>query len=91
MRIGSRLNMIKRAELAEAETSVMVAYDLAVRLALEAAGVEFIDENGGGPGLRFIKCPRFLRLNNTPIQRSRRSTCQLTYTHSACETEETGC
>ena len=26
------------------------AHDLAVRRALEAAGVEFIDENGGGPG-----------------------------------------
>ena len=28
------------------------ANDLAVRHALEAAGVEFIDENGGGPGVR---------------------------------------
>jgi hypothetical protein len=28
------------------------ANDLAIRHALEAAGVEFIDENGGGPGLR---------------------------------------
>jgi hypothetical protein len=26
-------------------------YDLAVRSALEAAGVEIIDENGGGPGV----------------------------------------
>jgi hypothetical protein len=26
------------------------ANDLAVRRALESAGVEFIDENGGGPG-----------------------------------------
>jgi hypothetical protein len=26
--------------------------DLAVRHALEAAGVEFIDENGGSPGVR---------------------------------------
>jgi len=26
--------------------------DLAVRRALESAGVEFIDENGGGPGVR---------------------------------------
>lgn len=24
----------------------------AIRLALEAAGIEFIDENGGGPGVR---------------------------------------
>jgi hypothetical protein len=28
------------------------ANDLAVRRALEAAGVEFIDENGGGAGVR---------------------------------------
>jgi hypothetical protein len=29
----------------------------AVRRALEAAGVEFIDENGGGPGFRLRKPP----------------------------------
>jgi hypothetical protein len=29
-----------------------VANDLAIRHALEAAGIEFIEENGGGPGLR---------------------------------------
>jgi hypothetical protein len=43
---------IRRAELTEDETSMTVANDLAVRRALEAAGVEFIDENGGGPGVR---------------------------------------
>ena len=43
------LNTIKRAELAEDETSLTQANDLAVRRALEAAGVIFIDENGGGP------------------------------------------
>jgi hypothetical protein len=31
------------------------ANDLAVRRALEAAGVEFIDENGGGAGVRLRK------------------------------------
>jgi hypothetical protein len=31
---------------------------LAVRHALEAAGVEFIDENGGGPGVRLKKTPK---------------------------------
>ena len=46
---------IKRAELAAGVTSMTVANDLAVRRALEAAGVEFIDENGGGPGLRLRK------------------------------------
>jgi ribosome-binding protein aMBF1 (putative translation factor) len=43
---------IRRAELTDNETSMTVANDLAVRRALEAAGVEFIDENGGGPGVR---------------------------------------
>jgi len=46
---------IRRAELAETQTSMTAANDLAVRRALEAAGVEFIDENGGGPGLRLRK------------------------------------
>ena len=43
---------IRRAELADGETSMTAANDLAIRRALEAAGVEFIDENGGGPGVR---------------------------------------
>jgi transcriptional regulator with XRE-family HTH domain len=43
---------IRRAELREVDTSLTAANDLAVRRALEAAGVEFIDENGGGPGVR---------------------------------------
>lgn len=46
---------IRRAELAEDETSMTAANDLAVRRALETAGVEFIDENGGGPGVRLRK------------------------------------
>jgi hypothetical protein len=41
---------IRRAELAEFETST--DNDLAVRRAFEATGAEFIDENGGGPGVR---------------------------------------
>jgi hypothetical protein len=49
------ITTIRRAELAEAETTLTVANDLAVRRALEAAGVEFIDENGGGPGVRLRK------------------------------------
>ena len=49
---------IKRAELAAGETSMTVANDLAVRRALEAAGVDFIDENGGGPGVRLRKPTR---------------------------------
>ena len=46
---------IRRAELTDADTSMTAANDLAVRRALEAAGVEFIDENGGGPGVRLRK------------------------------------
>ena len=46
---------IRRAELAESTTSMTVANDLSVRHALEAAGVEFIEENGGGPGVRLAK------------------------------------
>jgi hypothetical protein len=34
------------------------ANDLAIRRALEAAGVEFIDENGGGLGVRLKKRTR---------------------------------
>jgi hypothetical protein len=49
---------IKRAELAAGETSMTVANDLAVRRALESAGVEFIEENGGGPGVRLRKPPK---------------------------------
>lgn len=43
---------IRRAELRESETAMTAANDHAVRRALETAGVEFIDENGGGPGVR---------------------------------------
>ena len=43
---------VRRAELSEGETSMTVANDAAVRRALEAAGVEFIDQNGGGAGVR---------------------------------------
>jgi hypothetical protein len=46
---------IRRAELTEYETSMTAANDWAVRRALEAAGVEFIEDNGGGEGVRFRK------------------------------------
>jgi hypothetical protein len=49
---------IRRAELAEGKTSMTTANDSAVRRTLEAAGVEFIDENGGGPGVRLKKRTR---------------------------------
>jgi hypothetical protein len=43
---------IRRAELSEDQTAMTAANELAVRRAFEAAGVVFIDENGGGPGVR---------------------------------------
>jgi hypothetical protein len=43
---------IRRAELTNETTSLTAANDLSLRRALEAAGVVFIDENGGGPGVR---------------------------------------
>ena len=46
---------IRRAELQDDQTKMTAANDLAVRGALESAGVEFIDENGGGPGVRLRK------------------------------------
>ena len=49
---------IRRAELAEGQTSMTAANDSAVRRTLEAGGVEFIDENGGGPGVRLRKRQR---------------------------------
>ena len=49
---------IRRAELVEGVTAMTVANDAAVRRALESAGIEFIDENGGGPGVRLRKRQR---------------------------------
>ena len=46
-------------QLADSETSMTAANDLAVWRALEMVGVEFIDENGGGAGAR-------LRLEKKP-------------------------
>jgi hypothetical protein len=46
------------AALSDGEKSMTAANNLAVRPALELAGVEFIDENGGGPGVRLRKGPQ---------------------------------
>jgi hypothetical protein len=48
-------NTVLRAELADGQTSLTAANDLAIRRAFEASGVEFIDEDGGGPGVRLRK------------------------------------
>ena len=52
---------IRRAELMDGETSMTAVNDAAVRRALENAGIEFIEENGGGPGVRFSKRMRTKR------------------------------
>jgi hypothetical protein len=43
---------IRRAELTASETKLTRVNDQAIRRVLKAAGVEFIDANGGGPGGR---------------------------------------
>ena len=56
------LTTIRRAELTERQTSLTAANDLAIRHALEAAGVVFIEENGGGVGVRLRDaCKRQIR------------------------------
>jgi transcriptional regulator with XRE-family HTH domain len=54
------VNTIRRAEVAQDATSLTAANEMAIRRAFEAAGVEFIDENGTGEGVRFHK-PRRAR------------------------------
>jgi hypothetical protein len=49
------LRTIRRAELTDFHTKMTAPNDLSIRRVLEAAGVEFINENGGGPGVRLRK------------------------------------
>lgn len=49
---------IRRVEVMEGEIPVTSANEAALRRALEAAGVEFIDENGGGLGVRLRKAQK---------------------------------
>jgi hypothetical protein len=46
---------IRRVEVVHGEIPVTLSNEAALRRALEAAGIEFIDENGGGEGVRFRK------------------------------------
>jgi hypothetical protein len=43
---------IRRAELTDSETKLTRVNDQAIRRVLEEAGIEFIDAEGGGPGVR---------------------------------------
>jgi predicted transcriptional regulator len=49
------LPTIKRLESKPGIMSAHMSTVAALRKALEAAGIEFIDENGGGPGVRLRK------------------------------------
>ena len=49
---GVSLATIHRAEAVEGKTAMTFANASAVRRAFEAAGVELIEEDGGGPGAR---------------------------------------
>lgn len=49
---GVSPDTIARLERGEELKAATIA---AIRAALEAAGVEFIDENGGGPGVRLVR------------------------------------
>jgi hypothetical protein len=49
---GVSLATIQRAEAVDGKTAMTLANASAVRRVFEAAGIEFIEENGGGPGAR---------------------------------------
>ena len=46
---------IRRTEVIDGEIGVTAANEAAIRQALEKAGIDFIDENGGGEGVRLRK------------------------------------
>ena len=58
---GISLPTIKRLEAAEGWLAGRQTTALNIRNALEKAGIEFIDENGGGPGVRLRKRQRAKR------------------------------
>ena len=55
---------IRRADLVEGEIPVTLANEAALRRALEAAGIDFIEDDGGGEGVRF-RGPRKPRIQGT--------------------------
>jgi predicted transcriptional regulator len=55
---GVSLPSIKRLETQPGELGAQRRTIEAIVKALEKAGVEFIDENGGGPGVRLRKSPK---------------------------------
>jgi hypothetical protein len=61
------------------------ANDLAIRRALEAAGVEFIDENGVGPGVRLRNRQRAKQPKKAPPPFTVPCASTLMRIQSACE------
>jgi predicted transcriptional regulator len=51
------LPTIKRLEIRPGRINSYASTLSALRSALESAGIEFIEENGGGPGVRLRKKP----------------------------------
>ena len=62
---GLSLPTIRRAE-SERKVSVSADAISAIRAALEAAGVIFVEENGDGPGVRLKKADRVIRTTWDP-------------------------
>jgi hypothetical protein len=52
---------IRRVEVIDGEIPVTAANEAAIRQALEAAGIDFIDEDMAGEGVRFRKSQRATR------------------------------
>jgi hypothetical protein len=52
---------IRRVEVVDGEIPVTAANEAAIRRALESAGIDFIEENGTGDGVRFRKSRRTSR------------------------------
>lgn len=52
---GVGLATIRRCEAVDGVPGATAANLAAIRRALEAAGVEFIPQNGGGPGVRLAR------------------------------------
>jgi transcriptional regulator with XRE-family HTH domain len=50
---GIGVATVSRAEVEDGRTSLTSANLTAIRRACETAGIEFIEENGGGVGVRF--------------------------------------
>lgn len=68
----SKASQVAVATLADFETGKRAPHPrtlAAIRAALEAAGVEFITENGGGPGVRLRK-----KTDSTPDDTSEKMT-----------------